>query len=314
MRVVNSAGTAACPALLSPQHTGVPPAVTAHVWLAPATSDTTAPVADRLAGGCAAPGPAPQHTTPPVDASRAQLCRAPAATAATWPPDDAVATAAGSGDTCPPRLSPQHVSPPAVVTAHACATPAASDRTAPTADSAGGKSVTARPPMPPQQYTADACDSAHANVPPHATVRMPHPADGGTSVCPSVYRPQHTTRPQSSTAHAWPSPAHTRALTSAAHAMPATPGAGVVDAETLGARVRVLVTVAVGVNDDVGELDGVPAGDAGRVAVLVPVPDDVLVPDAVRVGDGVRVGVGLSVADDDGAGSVASHGGSITPR
>src|SRR2546428_5554873 len=71
----------------------------------------------------------PQHLTPPALVS-AQVWKTPAAIAATPPPRPETSTGAWRSvvvpsPSWPERLKPQHLTPPALVSAHECDSPAA---------------------------------------------------------------------------------------------------------------------------------------------------------------------------------------------
>ena len=199
-------------------------------------------------------------------------------------------------------MVPQHVTPSrsGAWMTHACAAPTASVSTEPTTCRARGTSRCPCALAPPQQYAAPACDSAQLKSAPEPSVRMPQRAASGSASWPDSLRPQQRTRPQSSAAHAKPSPTDTLEPTVTAHAMPS--GSGASELVGVGLREGVMVPVAVllGVPEGVREVLGRAGGDGSREDVTVGTGVPVVVTDAVRAAvselEGVRDGVLEAVA------------------
>ena len=294
---------------MAPQHTGTPPASSAHEWYAPACTLST-PTAAAAGGSEAAPDP--QHHTLPD--TTAHVCAAPTASDVTAL---AAVTSTPTGTVVEPlAVEPQHVTPsrPGAWMTHACAAPTASVSTEPTTCRASGTSRCPCALAPPQQYTTPACDSAQLKSAPEPSVRMPHRAASGSAVCPVSLRPQHRTRPQSSVAHANPSPTDTLEPIVTAHAMPSGSGAPELVGVALREDVTVPVPALLGVPEGVRGLLGRADDDGSREDVTVGAGVPAGVADVVRAGVGELEGVADGVRDANATTKPGLNGGITTPR
>lgn len=280
-RAAKPSGSTACPASEAPQQVGVPPATSMQLWaLPPATA--RAPLTP--AGSAAAPAPDPQQVTLPL-AALAQQCAVPQAM-----PCSGEAKESG-GLACPAWLRPQQRTwVRLLITAQACSVPTLSAAAAPATCRSLGTSIWPAELLP-QQYTAEAWLRAQVKRAPAPMARMPQLAAVGTVVSPApASSPQHTTRPQSSMAHACAAPTATRAPSAAAHARPAALGSGELEGVREGVMERLREGVTPGVSEGEGSSEGVHEGVAGRLgeavaaAVRVRVTADVEEPVAVVVG------------------------------